>query len=92
MSTETETGSHVQLLTVAQVAQMLGCSVRSVWRMRDGGRIPRELKVGYRLVRWNRAEIELWVGAGCPDVKYRPLQSVLAGLRGPQAPTLPARR
>jgi predicted DNA-binding transcriptional regulator AlpA len=48
----TQPKPQLQLISVEEVAQMLGCSVRSVWRMRDLGRIPPPIKVGgRRLVR-----------------------------------------
>lgn len=58
-------GIHVALLDVDSVARMLSCSPRHVYRLRDGGRMPASVKLG-GLVRWNRAEIEQWVAAGCP--------------------------
>jgi len=57
------------LLDVRQVAQLLGCSGRHVYRMSDSGRMPRPAKLG-NLVRWNRTEIEDWISAGCPAVRH----------------------
>lgn len=57
------------LLTVRQVAAMLGCSARHVYRMSDRGAMPRPTKLGDVLVRWSRADIESWVAAGCPRVR-----------------------
>ena len=63
------------LLTVRQVAVMLGCSARHVYRLSDRGAMPRPTKLGDVLVRWNRSEIEQWVTDGC-----KPIRS--AGKRG----------
>ena len=49
------------------VAALLSCSKRHVQRLRDGGKIPRPVKLG-SLVRWPRAEIEQWIADGCPEV------------------------
>jgi len=36
------------------------------WRLHAAAKTPAAVKLG-RNVRWNRAEIEAWVAAGCPD-------------------------
>jgi excisionase family DNA binding protein len=58
---------HAELLDVRAVAVLLGgCSTRHVHRLADAGRMPRPIKLG-TLVRWRRAELEAWIGAGCPS-------------------------
>lgn len=56
------------LIDVGAVAKLLKCSTRTVYRLADGGRMPRPRKLG-ALVRWSRAEIERWVADGCPAVR-----------------------
>ena len=51
--------------TVEQVAGLLQCSQRHVWRMADLNAIPGKLRIG-RLVRFNRAAVDAWIAAGCP--------------------------
>ena len=92
MSEANQIVSQVQLLNVKQVAQMLGCSVRSIWRMRDWGRMPPPIKVGRRLVRWDRAIIETWARAGCPKMSPRPAQPGPTGVSSLQVPAIPVRR
>jgi len=53
------------MLTVDDVAGMLRCSSRSVYRLADAGRLPRPVKLG-GLVRWRRETIEDWIARGCP--------------------------
>lgn len=53
------------LLDVCEVARLLNCSVRHVYRLADGGRMPRPLKLGSTLNRWQRAAIEGWIADGC---------------------------
>ena len=53
------------MLTVHDVARMLNCSVRTVYRLVDSGRMPRPVKLG-ALVRWPREAIEHWIDDGCP--------------------------
>lgn len=56
------------LLDVDQVAGLLRCSSRHVYRLTDGGRMPRPVKLG-ALVRWRAAEIREWIASGCPSVR-----------------------
>lgn len=56
------------LVDIGRVARTLGCSVRHVHRLRDAGKMPRPVRLG-GLLRWNRAEVDRWVAAGCPAVK-----------------------
>ena len=63
------------LLTVRQVAAMLGCSARHVYRLSDRGAMPRPTKLGEVLVRWNRRTgdastgIEDWIAGGCKPIR-----------------------
>lgn len=62
------TGEAPAMLTVHDVARMLNCSVRTVYRLTDSGRMPRPVKLG-ALVRWRRGTIEDWIKQGCPRAK-----------------------
>jgi len=55
-------------MTINDVARLLNCSTRTVYRLNDAGRMPRPVRLG-SLVRWNRTEIEQWIADGCPAVK-----------------------
>ena len=55
------------LLRVGEVAQLLGISERSVWRMQSAGKLPAAIRLAGS-IRWRRAEIEAWVSAGCPAI------------------------
>jgi excisionase family DNA binding protein len=59
-----------ELLTVKQVAALLKCSMRMVWRLRDGGHLPTPVRLG-RAVRWRAGDIAAWVEAGCPSCDPR---------------------
>jgi predicted DNA-binding transcriptional regulator AlpA len=52
------------LLDVRAVAAMLGCSVRHVYRLADGGLMPPPRRLS-ALVRWSRQEILDWIAGGC---------------------------
>ena len=59
-----------QLLSVKQVATLLQCSVRTVYRLADRGAMLRPVKLG-GLVRWRAAELETWIDSGCPSCRTR---------------------
>ena len=62
------TQSNARLLDVQQVAEILGCSTRHVFRLSDSGKMPRPVKLG-ALVRWNRSAIEDWITGNCQSVR-----------------------
>ncbi len=59
----TEQNDH--LINVRTLAKMLATSVRSVWRYRSAGRLPKAVRVGSS-VRWRMSDIELWIKLGLP--------------------------
>ena len=61
-------GRTPAMLTVHEVARMLNCSARTVYRLTDSGRMPRPVKLG-ALVRWSRATLEQWIADGCPSCR-----------------------
>ncbi len=67
-ATVTPADASAKLLDVQQVADLLQCSPRHVYRLSDAGRMPAPVKLG-SLVRWNRTSIEAWVDQGCPSVR-----------------------
>ena len=60
------TGEGVLLLSAADLADVLGVSLRTVRRLDSYGKLPRPVRLG-RAVRWRRDEVARWVEAGCPD-------------------------
>ena len=59
-----------ELLSVEDVATLLRCSPRHIYRLADRGHMPRPVKLG-ALVRWSRRSVLKWVCDGC-----RPRRSV----------------
>lgn len=54
------------LLSIPDVAELIGSSPAHVWRMISAGKFgPGVLHLG-RLARVRRDEFEAWLGAGCP--------------------------
>lgn len=60
--------SNAALLDVNEVASLLSCSARHVYRLADAGRMPQPVKLG-QLVRWRRAALSDWLDAGCPAMR-----------------------
>ena len=56
------------LVDVQDVAAMLQCSARHVYRLADGGQMPRPFKIG-ALCRWDRDAIQKWIVDGCKPVR-----------------------
>lgn len=61
-----EAASASLLLDVGDVARLLSCSERHVYRLSQSRRMPEPVKLG-ALIRWKRADVETWLAAGCPD-------------------------
>ena len=57
-----------QLLDVNDLAAILKCSSRTVYRLADSGAIPAPRRLG-GLRRWTRTAIDSWLASGCPDAK-----------------------
>jgi excisionase family DNA binding protein len=51
--------------TTRDLAQLLQCSGRHVWRLIDMGTVPGVIRLG-RLVRLHRPTIDRWLADGCP--------------------------
>jgi excisionase family DNA binding protein len=54
------------MLTAADVADMLACSTKTVYRLVDRGAIPRPVRLG-GMLRWHRPRLEQWIADGCPS-------------------------
>jgi len=48
-----------------EIAALLQCSTRHIWRLRDSGAMPKPIRVG-RLIRWPIGSIQSWIADGCP--------------------------
>jgi excisionase family DNA binding protein len=53
------------MMTADEIAQSLQLSVRTIWRLKAKGDLPKAVKVG-RAVRWKRSDILEWIEQGCP--------------------------
>lgn len=59
----------IPLLISDRVAATIAGVSRAHWhRLRSAGKLPPSIRLG-RKVLWRRAEIEDWIGAGCPEAK-----------------------
>jgi predicted DNA-binding transcriptional regulator AlpA len=53
------------LIPDTAAAALCGVGRSTWWRLHAAAKTPAAIKLG-RSVRWNRAELESWVAAGCP--------------------------
>ena len=65
MSDEKTTG---KLITAKELATMLSTSVRSIWRYRSSGRLPKTVQIA-GAIRWRLSDIEKWILMDCPSRK-----------------------
>ncbi|MHA2087319.1 MAG: helix-turn-helix transcriptional regulator [Promethearchaeota archaeon] len=49
-----------QMITADDFAEILSCSKRTIWRLRDENLIPKGFKLG-QLVRWRLKDIDNWL-------------------------------
>jgi len=63
-----ESTDDVVLICAETLAQRLDVSLRTLWRLRNSGKLPSPIRLGGS-VRWRAAEIAAWVAAGCPCVE-----------------------
>lgn len=52
------------------LAALLDISKRQVWRLRDSGSLPGQIRLGSS-VRWSRVAVDQWIAAGCPRPKHQ---------------------
>lgn len=52
-----------EFLKVREVASMLGCSPRTVWKLTAAGKFPAPVRLTPRLPRWNKNLIEIHLTA-----------------------------
>ena len=58
------------LITVKELADMLGLSARTIWRMLNGGNMVKPVRIG-KNARWRLYEVRQWIDDGCPRVNRR---------------------
>lgn len=50
------------LMSVREVAALLGVHRRTVWTWSGSGKMPAPVRVGAKVVRWRRRDVEKWLG------------------------------
>lgn len=58
------------LISAEKVAELLGISKRTLWRLLSAGRLPEPIRLG-SVVRWKRDELQEWIEEGCPPLQAR---------------------
>jgi predicted DNA-binding transcriptional regulator AlpA len=68
-----------RLIKASELAEMLGVSMRHLWRMKAARELPKPIRLR-RSVRWLLSDVEEWLGLGCPLQKaFQTQGSVKAG-------------
>lgn len=49
--------ADVAVVSVREVAELLGVNPRTVWRMAQTGEIPAPIRLGERIVRWRLSDL-----------------------------------
>ena len=65
MMKNTATSSDPELINASELAKLLSLSVRTVWRLKSAGKLPKSLQLG-RSVKWQKNEIVAWLESKCP--------------------------
>lgn len=55
--------ADVRLVTVREVADLLGVHVRSVWRLAQSGEIPAPIRLSARVIRWRLSDLRAFLDA-----------------------------
>ena len=63
-----EINESTRLLTAKDLASILSTSVRSIWRYRSSGCLPKTIKIS-GAIRWKQSDIDLWISMNCPSMK-----------------------
>ena len=55
------TGSQREIIRPKELAEMLGLSIPTIYRMYNEGQLPRKVKISSHAVGWLRSDIEEWL-------------------------------
>ncbi len=58
--------TYPPLMRKHHMAELLGRTVRTIYRLESQGRLPESVNIGTQRV-WGRDEIMHWIESGCPD-------------------------
>lgn len=67
-ATDTNTDAP-DLLTADDVADLLGVSKRTLWRLTAAGTLPQPIRFNRKLVRWKGAAVRAWIESLVPAPK-----------------------
>ena len=51
------------LLSAGQVADLLGCTKRTVWKLLSSGKFPKPVRLTPKLPRWRRADLDKYISS-----------------------------
>lgn len=70
MKKQVDTKESSRLIRCGEVARIIGCSQRTVYRLVEEKRMPAPVRIN-SMVRFDRAKIEEWICNGCKPRQHR---------------------
>jgi len=61
---------NLNLLSAKELATMLAVSVRTVWRLRSAGKLPKPIMIGASC-RWKVSDIDGWLSVNCDMNRFK---------------------
>jgi prophage regulatory protein len=61
---------ETRLIPADKVAELLGISKRTLWRLLSAGNLPEPVRLG-SVVRWKKDELDDWISGGCKSLQRR---------------------
>lgn len=58
-----------ELYDVTDLARILKVSSRHIFRMLDAGQIPPPIRIGTKILRWDKEDILRWISNRCPNCR-----------------------
>lgn len=52
---------QVRMLKSSEVAELVGVSMRTLWRLLAAGRFPEPVRFNRKVMRWKRADVVQWL-------------------------------
>ncbi len=68
MTHSTNSEPITKFIDIFELMDCLRVSRTTIKRWNSNGSMPEGIRIGPRLVRWERAVIEEWIEAGCPSL------------------------
>lgn len=68
MNEAEKTLTSPKLINASDLAEMLGISERTIWRLIASGKLIQPIRIG-KSVRWRLEQVNQWIESGCPTTE-----------------------